>query len=161
MNLLKVKFHRVVNVLRCPFCTYSPLKVAFNWWNDLLPGMVLVLLKRSDNIFNTDMFHHYVELCFIMLNHWPFNENGFYVGNQVNTKFLTYFVIRNATQDKVFHLFLLLIYATWKNNTRQKYIFTWETLVMFKIHYLKNSISLTLFHHVYFKEIVIIVGRQS
>ena len=48
-----------------------------------------------------------------MLNHWPFNINEFQVGNQVKTKFLTFFVIRNATQDKVLlYLFLLLIDAT-------------------------------------------------
>ena len=43
----------------------------------------------------------------------------------------------------------------------KKYIFTWESLVMLKILSFKNSISLTLFHPVYFIEIVIIVGRQS
>ena len=48
-------------------------------------------------------------------------------------------------------------------NTMQgkKYIFTWKYLVMLKILSFKNSISLTLFHPVYFIEIVIIVGRQS
>ena len=43
----------------------------------------------------------------------------------------------------------------------KKYIFTWKSLVMLKILSFKNSISLTLFHPVYFIEIVIIVGRQS
>ena len=43
----------------------------------------------------------------------------------------------------------------------KKYIFTWGTLVMLKIHSFKNIKSLTLFHPVYFIEIVIIVGRQS
>ena len=40
------------------------------------------------------------------------------------------------------------------------YIFPWESLVMLKIHSFKNSISLALFHPVYFIEIVTIVGRQ-
>ena len=43
----------------------------------------------------------------------------------------------------------------------KKYIFTWKSLVMLKILSFKSSISLTLFHPVYFIEIVIIVGRQS
>ena len=41
------------------------------------------------------------------------------------------------------------------------YIFPWESLVMLKILSLKSSISLALFHPVYFIEIVIIVDRHS
>ena len=41
------------------------------------------------------------------------------------------------------------------------YIFPWESLVMLKILSFKSSISLALFHPVYFIEIVIIVERQS
>ena len=43
----------------------------------------------------------------------------------------------------------------------KKYIFSWDSLVMLKIHSFKNSISLTLFHPVYVIEFVTVVGRQS
>ena len=48
-------------------------------------------------------------------------------------------------------------------NTIQDRVYNipWESLVMLKIHSFKNSISLALFHRVYFIEIAIIVSRQS
>ena len=50
-----------------------------------------------------------------------------------------------------------------KTQSKIKYIISpWESLVMLKIHSysFKNSISLALFHPVYFIEIVTIVGGQ-
>ena len=65
--------------------------------------------------------------------------------------------IKNANQDKVFHLFLLLTGATWKYTIQDGLcLFPWESLVMFK-----NSTSLALFHPIYSIEIVTIVGRQT
>ena len=70
--------------------------------------------------------------------------------------------MKNATQDKVFHLLLLLTDATWKYTVQDKVcLFPWESLVMLKIHSFRNSTSLALFHPIYSIEIVTIVGRQT
>ena len=41
------------------------------------------------------------------------------------------------------------------------YVFPWESLVMLKILSFKSSISLALFHPIYFVEIGTIIDRQS
>ena len=70
--------------------------------------------------------------------------------------------MKNATQDKVFHLLLLLTDATRKYTVQDKVcLFPWESLVMLKIHSFKYSTSLALFHPIYSIEIVTIVGRQT